>query len=158
LGLHFNSTFGRNLGQTIRWKFGALSPKKLNNVSNVMTTFLISLQIFGFGIGLQAILTLLIPWLGTTVTIMIVIRVLQGLVGGVTYSCAQNIWFYWAPIPERSRMTSIAYTGMDLGTIIAMPASAYLATSFGWQSIFYVFGLLLNISEIGLLLTVTTTT
>lgn len=38
-------------------------------------------QIFGIGIGLTAILSLLTPVLGKTVTSMIVIRVLQGLAG-----------------------------------------------------------------------------
>lgn len=72
---------------------------------------------------------------------MVVIRVLQGLCEGVTFPCIQDVWFYWAPIPERSRMTSIAYTGMLIGTAFTMPISAFLATSVGWESIFYVFGL-----------------
>ncbi|XP_037027087.1 vesicular glutamate transporter 2-like isoform X2 [Bradysia coprophila] len=96
--------------------------------------------IFGLGIGLTAILTLLTPLLGRTVTSMIIIRVLQGLFEGVTYPCIHDIWFYWAPIPERSRMSSIAYAGIFIGTTITMPSSAYLAESLGWESVFYVFG------------------
>ncbi|KAG4067231.1 hypothetical protein HA402_000222 [Bradysia odoriphaga] len=96
--------------------------------------------IFGLGIGLTAILTLLTPLLGRTVTSMIIIRVLQGLFEGVTYPCIHDIWFYWAPIPERSRMSSIAYAGIFFGTAITMPSSAYLAESLGWESVFYVFG------------------
>ncbi|KAJ6637399.1 Mothers against decapentaplegic like 4 [Pseudolycoriella hygida] len=98
--------------------------------------------IFGLGIGLTAILTLLTPVLGKTVASMIVIRVLQGLFEGVTYPCIHDIWLYWSPISERSRMSSIAYAGIFIGTTVTMPTSAYLATSFGWQSVFYVFGAL----------------
>lgn len=74
----------------------------------------------GIGIGVPAVLSLLTPWLGTTVTAMIVIRVLQGLFGGVTFPCIHDIWFHWAPIPERSRMTSIAYAGMFIGKIFKL--------------------------------------
>lgn len=62
-------------------------------------------------------LSIVTPWLGTTVTAMIVIRTLQGLFGGVTFPCIHDIWYRWAPIPERSRMTSIAYAGMFIGTL-----------------------------------------
>lgn len=71
---------------------------------------------------------------------MIVIRVLQGIFEGVTYPCIHDIWFFWAPIPERARMSSIAYAGIFIGTTVTMPASGYLATSLGWESVFYVFG------------------
>lgn len=90
-------------------------------------------------------LTLLIPLLGRTVTAMIIIRVLQGLFEGLTFPCIHDLWVYWAPIPERSRMASIAYAGMLVGTVISMPISAVLATSLGWESIFYVFGLAFSI-------------
>lgn len=73
---------------------------------------------------------------------IIVIRVLQGLCEGVTFPCIHDIWLYWAPSTERSRMASIAYAGMLVGNVISMPISALLATSLGWESIFYVFGLL----------------
>lgn len=63
--------------------------------------------------GLTTImLSFLTPWLGKTVTAMILISVLHR---GVTFPCIHDIWFYWAPIPERSRMTSIAYAGMFIG-------------------------------------------
>lgn len=96
--------------------------------------------IFGLGIGLTAVLSLLIPWLGKTVVAIAAIRVVQGLCEGVTFPCIHDVWLYWAPIPERSRMASIGVAGMLVGTVIAMPISALLATSLGWESIFYVFG------------------
>ncbi|KAJ6642269.1 Vesicular glutamate transporter 1 [Pseudolycoriella hygida] len=96
--------------------------------------------VLGLGIGLTAILTLLIPWLVRTVTTMIVIRVLQGMCLGVTFPSTHNVWLYWAPIPERTRMASIGVAGMLVGTVIGLPISAFLATALGWESIFYVFG------------------
>lgn len=71
---------------------------------------------------------------------MVAIRVLQGMCCGVTFPCIHNVWLFWAPIPERSRMASIGVAGMLVGTVIGMPISGFLATSLGWESIFYVFG------------------
>lgn len=51
-------------------------------------------QILGIGIGVPAVLSLLTPWLGTTVTAMLVIRVLQGLFGGVTFPCIHDVSLY----------------------------------------------------------------
>ena len=37
-------------------------------------------------------------------------------------------------------MASIAFAGNYAGTVIAMPSSGILASAYGWESVFYVFG------------------
>lgn len=59
---------------------------------------------------------------------------------GVTYPCIHAVWARWAPPLERSRMATLAFSGSYVGTVVAMPACAYLAEGLGWPSIFYVFG------------------
>ncbi|XP_055626995.1 sialin-like [Toxorhynchites rutilus septentrionalis] len=98
-------------------------------------------NVFGVGIAGTAILTLLTPlaalggfgWL-------IAIRVLEGLLEGVTFPCSHAFWSQWAPPSERSRMSSIAFSGAFAGTVVTMPLSGVLASSWGWESVFYVFG------------------
>ena len=51
-----------------------------------------------------------------------------------------SIWARWAPPLERARLVTISFSGSYIGTVISMPASAYLATELGWPSVFYVFG------------------
>ncbi|XP_023322826.1 putative inorganic phosphate cotransporter isoform X3 [Eurytemora carolleeae] len=55
-------------------------------------------------------------------------------------------WLYgiakWTPPNERSKMGSRVYSGSQFGTVIALPLSGYLADEFGWESVFYVFGVL----------------
>lgn len=46
----------------------------------------------------------------------------------------------WAPPAERNKLTSFAYAGMSLGTVIALPFSGLLAGTLGWESVFYVQG------------------
>jgi MFS family permease len=48
--------------------------------------------------------------------------------------------FNWAPESEKSRMISFVICGCYFGTVITNLASGTLATSYGWSSIFYVFG------------------
>lgn len=60
---------------------------------------------------------------------------------GVTFPCIHAVWSKWAPPLERSRMSTIAFAGTYAGTVVSMPASGMLAQKFGWESLFYVFGL-----------------
>lgn len=50
------------------------------------------------------------------------------------------MWSVWAPPSERSRISSIAFTGAFAGTVVAMTLSGVLAESWGWESVFYFFG------------------
>ena len=66
----------------------------------------------------------------------------MGLAEGVTFPCMHEIWSRWAPPLERSRMASIQYAGTFVGMVIAMSSCGILAQKFGWESVFYVFGVL----------------
>ncbi|XP_059615178.1 vesicular glutamate transporter 1-like [Phlebotomus argentipes] len=97
--------------------------------------------VFGAGIGMTAILTLLTPVAAThSVWMLMAVRIIEGVFEGVTFPCIHAVWARWAPVYERSRMATIAYAGNYAGTVVAMPLSGVLAGRFGWQSVFYVFG------------------
>ncbi|CAL1294844.1 unnamed protein product [Larinioides sclopetarius] len=49
----------------------------------------------------------------------------------------------WSPRVERSRISTIIFTGSQIGNVIAMPISGVLSSTDllgGWPSVFYVFG------------------
>jgi MFS transporter, ACS family, solute carrier family 17 (sodium-dependent inorganic phosphate cotransporter), other len=48
----------------------------------------------------------------------------------------------WAPPFERSRMVVASFTGNYIGIVVSLPVSGILAQKFGWESVFYVFGLI----------------
>ncbi|GBP75625.1 Putative inorganic phosphate cotransporter [Eumeta japonica] len=49
----------------------------------------------------------------------------------------------WSPPEERTRMSSVAYAGIPIGTILAMPLCGILSnTALGWKLIFYCMGVL----------------
>ena len=61
---------------------------------------------------------------------------------GITYPSIHAIWARWAPPLERSRLAAVAFSGSYVGTVMALPLSGILAQHFGWEWIFYVFGVL----------------
>jgi len=100
-------------------------------------------RIFLYGVTSTAILTILTPALAHLHTSLLIgARVLAGLCEGVTYPSIHAIWSRWAPPMEQSRITAFAFSGMYMGTVIAMPLAGILAEYVNWEAIFYVFGLI----------------
>ncbi|XP_041771884.1 sialin-like [Anopheles merus] len=97
--------------------------------------------VFGVGVGVTAGLTLLTPlaahagfgWL-------IAVRATEGFFEGVTFPCIHAIWSNWAPPSERSRMATIAFSGVFTGTVASMLLSGVLADTLGWEWVFYILG------------------
>lgn len=100
--------------------------------------------IYGFGVLVTAVLTLLTPLAArTNFYLLITLRILEGIGEGVTFPAMHNIISQWAPPLERTIMTTISFSGQHAGTILALPLSGVLADSSflgGWPSVFYVFG------------------
>ncbi|NXH34103.1 VGLU1 protein, partial [Myiagra hebetior] len=62
-------------------------------------------RVFGLAIVSTSVLNMLIPSAARThVGCVIAVRVMQGLVEGVTYPACHGIWSKWAPPLERSRL------------------------------------------------------
>ncbi|XP_069132032.1 vesicular glutamate transporter 1-like isoform X1 [Argopecten irradians] len=100
-------------------------------------------RIFGLAIGFSAFLNLLLPGAAQVhYGLVMAVRILQGLVEGVTYPACHGIWRHWAPPLERSKLATISFCGSYAGAVLGMPLSGILTKQFGWQSGFYVFGVL----------------
>merc|ERR1719229_1187069 len=100
-------------------------------------------RVFLWGITATAVITIFTPLLAKQSTgLLVSARVVAGLCEGVTYPSIHAIWSRWAPPLEQSRITAFAFSGMYLGTVIAMPLAGILAEHINWESIFYVFGFL----------------
>ena len=48
----------------------------------------------------------------------------------------------WTPPSERSRVGAIIYSGAPLGTVLALPFSAFICEKLGWQSVYYILSLI----------------
>ncbi|XP_058795402.1 sialin-like [Phymastichus coffea] len=100
-------------------------------------------RVFGLGIAVTALFTCITPpATRLSIHLLLVIRVIEGLFEGVTYPAINAIMANWAPPLERSRLTTLAYAGSFVGTVLAMPICSIMAERLGWSSLFYVFGVM----------------
>ncbi|NXK28370.1 VGLU2 protein, partial [Arenaria interpres] len=100
-----------------------------------------STEVFGAAILLTSSLNMLIPSAARVhYGCVIFVRILQGLVEGVTYPACHGIWSKWAPPLERSRLATTSFCGSYAGAVIAMPLAGILVQYTGWSSVFYVYG------------------
>uniref|UniRef100_A0AAX7SN95 Vesicular glutamate transporter 1 n=1 Tax=Astatotilapia calliptera TaxID=8154 RepID=A0AAX7SN95_ASTCA len=98
-------------------------------------------RVFGFAIVATSFLNMLIPTAARMhFGCVIIVRIFQGLVEGVSYPACHGIWAKWAPPLERSRLATTAFCGSYAGAVIAMPLAGILVQYSGWSSVFYVYG------------------
>ncbi|KAM7292521.1 putative inorganic phosphate cotransporter [Ixodes scapularis] len=102
--------------------------------------------LYGVGVLITALLTLLTPvaamW---SFYAFVALRVMMGLGEGVTFPAMHAMIARWLPKDERSFLSTVIYSGGQIGTVIAMPISGILCDSTflgGWPAAFYVFGLI----------------
>ncbi|KAL4624321.1 vesicular glutamate transporter 2.2 [Arapaima gigas] len=97
-------------------------------------------RVFGAAIFLTSTLNMLIPSAARVhYGCVMFVRILQGLVEGVTYPACHGIWSKWAPPLERSRLATTSFCGSYAGAVIAMPLAGILVQYSGWSSVFYLY-------------------
>lgn len=86
-------------------------------------------------------MTLLTPVLCTQgIYYLYAVRVVEGIFSGFSFPSINTVYAKWSPPLERSRISGFGISGCFTGTVIALLVSGWLSVNFGWQSIFYVFG------------------
>ncbi|XP_006872882.1 PREDICTED: sodium-dependent phosphate transport protein 3 [Chrysochloris asiatica] len=95
----------------------------------------------GAGLLISSLLTLFTPLAANFgVTLVIVIRTVQGMAQGMAWTGQFTIWAKWAPPLERSKLTSIAGSGVAFGSFIILCVGGLICQALGWPFIFYIFG------------------
>ncbi|CAG4951531.1 unnamed protein product [Colias eurytheme] len=94
-----------------------------------------------FSVTINVVCTILTPVMAEAHYIAVVLmRVGEGIGGGVTFPAMHVLLSKWAPPAERSVMSTIVYAGTSLGTVISMLMAGVLTATLGWESVFYVMG------------------
>ncbi|XP_055338444.1 sialin-like [Paramacrobiotus metropolitanus] len=97
--------------------------------------------IFGPSVLIGAVLTLLAPLAARThYGALIATRAIQGVVNGVCYPALQSMASKWTPSNERTKIVGFLTAGQPFGMVVTLALSGYLASNWGWASIFYLFG------------------
>ncbi|CAG9788581.1 unnamed protein product [Diatraea saccharalis] len=94
-----------------------------------------------FSVSINVVCTLLTPVMAQAhYAAVIVMRIGEGIGGGVTFPAMHVLLSKWAPPAERSVMAALVYAGTSLGTVISMLMAGVLTANVGWESVFYVMG------------------
>ncbi|GFS31725.1 hypothetical protein NPIL_426271 [Nephila pilipes] len=100
--------------------------------------------VFGISTLITAFLSLLTPSAAHYgVGYLIAIRALEGFAQGVTMPAINYMVGQWSPDSEKGLINTIIHSGINIGTLIAMPLVGVLCESDlfdGWPSAFYVPG------------------
>lgn len=96
--------------------------------------------IFGLGVLLPSIFTILVPPAAGVLGLLVGLRVLTGLGEAVTYPSLHALLGEWSPAAERSQMVGFVWSGAYFGTMLTFPVAGELATPAGWPSVFYLAG------------------
>ena len=59
---------------------------------------------------------------------------------GVIFPSIQPLVAKWAPMGERSSISTFIFSGAQMGTVLGIPISGLIADSLGWQAVFYIQG------------------
>ncbi|KAI8479671.1 hypothetical protein Bbelb_426140, partial [Branchiostoma belcheri] len=97
---------------------------------------------FACSIFVSSILHLLIPVSAAGhYSVIMLVRILQGMAEGMTTPAMYGFWVKWAPASEMSSISSFTVTGQYIGIVVGMVASGFLAESAAeWPCSFYVYG------------------
>jgi len=71
---------------------------------------------------------------------MLVVRFLFGAAEAGAYPTCARAFYAWLPVSERGLAQGINFSGSRLGAAFALPAVAWLISSFGWRSSFLLLG------------------
>ncbi|XP_022917023.2 sialin-like [Onthophagus taurus] len=94
-----------------------------------------------FAIAINTICTLLTPITAKIhYSILIMMRVGQGIGGGVTFPAMHVLLARWSLPNERSVMSSVVYAGTSLGTVLSTLSAGIIADYINWEAVFYIMG------------------
>jgi ACS family sodium-dependent inorganic phosphate cotransporter len=73
---------------------------------------------------------------------LVSLRAVLGLGEGVNMPSISSLVAGWFPPHERTRAMVVNLTGIQAGTLLTAPLSAWIAATYGWRAIFYTYALL----------------
>ncbi|XP_047106275.1 sialin-like [Schistocerca piceifrons] len=99
--------------------------------------------ICGPGLFIAGLLTVVSPWTAYVNTyFFMVVRALEGAASGVVVPSLQSLVSKWFPPEERTRLSGVIFSALNLGSVLSMGLSGILAAAGGWPLVFYFFGAL----------------
>jgi MFS family permease len=91
---------------------------------------------------IPSVLTILTPPACGSFAAFMTLRILTGFFEAVAYPSVHALAARWTPQDERASFIGTTWSGAYIGTALTLPITGALVNSYGWESAFYVFGML----------------
>ncbi|XVF34554.1 hypothetical protein REPUB_Repub18cG0068900 [Reevesia pubescens] len=99
-------------------------------------------KVLEIGVLVWSFATALVPVLAGFMPGLLLSRILVGIGEGVSPSAATDLIARSIPLEERSRAVSFVFGGLSVGSVTGLLLAPPLIQTFGWESVFYIFGIL----------------
>lgn len=98
-------------------------------------------RVLAAGVAIWSIATLLTPLCAAvSFAMLFAIRVVLGFGEGVNFPAIHSLTARWMLVAERARALALNFSGMYLGTVVALLASPVIIVALGWPALFYISG------------------
>ncbi|XP_044382600.1 probable anion transporter 5, chloroplastic [Triticum aestivum] len=94
------------------------------------------------GVLVWSLATAVIPVVAGFMPGLVLSRILVGIGEGVSPSAATDLIARTIPLQERSRAVSVVFGGLAFGSVLGLLFAPPIIQNLGWESVFYIFGLL----------------
>ncbi|KAJ3688788.1 hypothetical protein LUZ61_017952 [Rhynchospora tenuis] len=98
-------------------------------------------KVLEVGVLTWSLATAIVPMAAGFMPGLVLSRVMVGIGEGVSPSAATDLIARSIPLEERSRAVAIVFGGLSVGSVLGLLLAPTIIQNFGWESVFYVFGL-----------------
>ncbi|KAE9609750.1 putative major facilitator superfamily [Lupinus albus] len=98
-------------------------------------------KVLQVGVLVWSVATAFVPLLAGYMPGLLLSRILVGIGEGVSPSAATDLIARTIPTEERSRAVAFVFGGLSVGSVMGLLLAPPLIQNFGWDSVFYLFGL-----------------
>src|SRR5438552_8557407 len=99
-------------------------------------------RVLAFGVATWSVATLLTPPASASFATLLAIRAVLGVGEGVNFPAIFSLAARWTRASERSRALALNYSGIHLGTVLALLLTPPIIIAAGWPVVFYASGAL----------------
>ncbi|KAK9102079.1 hypothetical protein Sjap_019333 [Stephania japonica] len=98
-------------------------------------------RVLEVGVLAWSLATICVPFSAGFIPGLVLSRILVGIGEGVSPSAATDLIARSIPLEERSRAVAFVFGGLSVGSVIGLLLAPPLIQTFGWESVFYLFGI-----------------
>jgi MFS transporter, ACS family, solute carrier family 17 (sodium-dependent inorganic phosphate cotransporter), other len=98
-------------------------------------------RILAAGVAVWSMATIVTPLAAAfSFAALLAVRVMLGLGEGVNFPSIHSLAARWTLPSERARVIALNFSGMYVGTVLALTATPAIIAHFGWPPVFYISG------------------